>query len=160
MKAAHSKKHLLLAALFAAGITAGLSQVSIAASDSPAPAPSPMPQNAPWNCPRWSDDPAMQQKHAQFLDETKELRRQLAVKEAGMRALMQSAQPDNAQAAQLAGELFDLREQLRAKAQASGLPMGMMGGHHGMGMGKGKGGCGPCDGSGPNGGGRYHGNRR
>ena len=90
MKAAHSKKSLFLAALFAVGLTAGLSQISIAATDNSAPAPPPMTQKAPWNCPRWSDDPAMQQKHAQFLDETKELRKQLAVKQAGMRALMQS----------------------------------------------------------------------
>lgn len=153
---------LLLTALLTVGLSAGLSQTGIAASDSSDPASAPMvAYRASQDCPRWSDDPALQQKHAKFLDETRELRKQLAVKQAGMRALMQASQPDSAQVAQFEGELFDLREQLRAKAQESGLPFGMMGGcrgGHGMGMGKGD--CGPCMGAGPHGGGRFHGSRR
>lgn len=156
-------QNFLWAALLAVGLTAGVSQVGIAATDGSDPASAPMVvyRRAPQDCPRWSDDPAMQQKHAKFLDETRELRKQLTVKQAGMRALLHAAQPDSAQVARLAGELFDLREQLRAKARESGLPFGMMGGcrgGHGMGMGRGD--WGPCMGAGPHGGGRFHSGRR
>ena len=67
-----------------------------------------------------------------FLAETTELRKQMAEKRAAMRALMKGTNPDQEQASKLAGEIFDLREQIRPKAQAAGLPprmmMGMMGG--------------------------------
>ena len=66
-----------------------------------------------------------------FLSETTELRKNMAEKRAAKRAVMSSTTPDPAKASQLAGELFDLREQLRTKARAAGLPAGMM-----MGMGR------------------------
>ena len=74
-----------------------------------------------------------------FLTETKELRKQVAEKRAAKRAIMKSANPDPQAVAKLAGELFDLREQLRVKATAAGLPsqfmmkMGGMGGGSMMG---------------------------
>lgn len=61
-----------------------------------------------------------------FLAETTELRKQMAEKRAEKRAVMRSTTPDPEKASQLAGELFDLREQLRTKAMAAGLPAGMM----------------------------------
>ncbi len=79
-----------------------------------------------------------------FLQETTELRKQMAEKRAAMRALMNSTNPDPEQASRLAGEMFDLREQIRPKAQAAGLSPRMM-----MGM-MGRMGGGPqmgCDGS-------------
>lgn len=86
-----------------------------------------------------------------FLSETVELRKNMAVKKAAKRAVMSSTTPDPEKASQLAGELFDLREQLRTKARAAGLPAGMM-----MGMGRmGSGQMMPC--SGQRMGGRYHG---
>ena len=86
-----------------------------------------------------------------FLSETVELRKNMAVKRAAKRAVMSSTTPDPAKASQLAGELFDLREQLRTKARAAGLPAGMM-----MGMGRmGSGQMMPC--SGQRMGGRHHG---
>ena len=83
-----------------------------------------------------------------FLDQTVDLRRKMVENRARMRALMRSSNPDPDQVAKLAGEIFDLREQLRAKARENGLPgmgpmgmMGMMGagcvGPMGMGMGAG-----------------------
>lgn len=150
MKTTNNKKSLLIAALLATGMTMGfgLTGISNAADATPA---APAAQADSWNCPWLSNDPAMQQKHAKFLQDTKELRKQLAVKQTAKRTLMRSAQPDSAQAQQLTGEIFDLREQLRAKAQAEGLPMGMMGRgfHGGPGMGRGDGNWGPCNGMGP-----------
>ncbi len=79
-----------------------------------------------------------------FLTESKVQRKAMAQKRAAMRALMQSESPDSAKAEKLAGELFDLREELRVKALAAGVPpqmiMNRMGGnkHHrggGFGMG-------------------------
>ncbi len=61
-----------------------------------------------------------------FLSETTALRKNIAEKQAAKRALMRGATPDPDKAAALAGELFDLREQLRTKAQAAGLPAGMI----------------------------------
>ena len=81
--------------------------------------------------------------HDKFLAETVELRKQVTEKQAVMRAIMQADTPDTTQAGQVAGELFELREKLRAKAQEAGLPFPMMG----MGMGPGCGfGDGPGDG--------------
>jgi len=88
-------------------------------------------------------DTATMEARDTFLAETTELRKNMAEKQAAMRALMKNTNPDPKQAAQLAGEIFDLREQLRTKAKAAGLPAhmmmgkmgnnGMMGGkHHGM----------------------------
>lgn len=56
-----------------------------------------------------------------FLDETAELRKQFASKRAEMHALMRNDNPDAKRAAQLQGEIFDLREQLRLKAREKGI---------------------------------------
>ena len=61
-----------------------------------------------------------------LLSETVELRKQMAQKRAEKRALMKSDNPDPAKAAALAGEIFDIREQLRTKANAAGVPMQML----------------------------------
>ncbi len=78
-----------------------------------------------------SFDEATLKAHDTFLSETTELRKNMAKKRAAKRAVMSSTTPDPAKASQLAGELFDLREQLRTKARAAGLPAGLM-----MGMGR------------------------
>ncbi len=81
-------------------------------------------------------DAAMQAKLNTFLTENAGLRKQLAMKRAEYQAMMLSASPNPAQAAALAGEIFDLRYTLQTKAQAAGLA-GCLGG---MGMGRGMGG--------------------
>lgn len=68
-----------------------------------------------------------------FLNETTSLRKNIFEKQAAKRALMKGTSPDPEKAAALAGELFDLREQLRTKAQAAGLPVGMVNGMGRMG---------------------------
>ena len=158
MKTSGNKKKLLLAALLTTGITMGLAHTGIAANTT-VTQPAPAPQAGTWNCPWLGNDPAMIEKHNKFLQETTTLRKQMAVKQAEKRSMMRSSQVDSAKVSQLTGEIFDLREQLRAKAQENGLPMGMMGGGMGRGKGMGAGGgawwgpCGawwgPCDGTGP-----------
>ena len=71
-------------------------------------------------------DKAMLEARDTFLAETTELRKSMAEKKAAMRALMKNTNPDPEKAETLAGELFDLREQLRVKAKAAGLPAHMM----------------------------------
>ncbi len=80
----------------------------------------------------------MQKTRDAFLLETKELRKNIAIKHAAMRAMMRSTNPDPVKVSSLAGEIFDLREQLRTKARAKGLPghgfMGPQGMHPGCNM--------------------------
>ena len=95
----------------------------------------------------------MMQNRDAFLKETKELRKNMMVKRSEMEALMQGTNPNPEQVAVLAGELFDLKEQLREKAQEKGLPGHGLMGPHKMGHG--------CDmmrsGDGPMMKGRHHG---
>lgn len=56
-----------------------------------------------------------------FLSETVALRREMTVKRAEQEALLHSETPDAKRIAQLTGEIFDLREQLLAKAKELGL---------------------------------------
>ncbi len=72
-------------------------------------------------------------KHDAFLAETTELRKSIAQKRAEKRAVMANENPDAQKASKLAGELFDLREQMRTKAKAAGLPGYMMMSRMGMG---------------------------
>jgi zinc resistance-associated protein len=77
-----------------------------------------------------------------FLKDTVELRKSMAMKRAEQKALMNNDNPDAKRIAELSGELFELREQLAAKAQEAGLKdIGM----RGPGLGGG------CDGKGPGG---------
>jgi len=68
-----------------------------------------------------------------FLDTTVSIRKAMTTKRAEMRAIMKNAAPNAEQAARLSGELFDLREQLRAKAQENGLNVSALRGLMGMG---------------------------
>ncbi len=63
-----------------------------------------------------------------FLQDSKDLRKSMMVKRSEMRAMMQGTNPNPEKVGVLAGEIFDLREQLRTKAIANGLPgRGFMG---------------------------------
>jgi len=96
-------------------------------------------------------DEAAQEKVSAFREATIELRKEIAMKRAEKRALMQAQTPDAATVAKVEGELFDLRSEMQKKAQEAGMPMmgagmGMgMHGFHGRGGGRGQGyGMGPC----------------
>lgn len=87
-------------------------------------------------------DPAVQEKLDKFYLETQDLRKQMVVKQAERRALMQSANPDPAAVSKAAGELFDLQTAMHDKAVAAGVdqyigPMMQGGGGRGQGMGPG-----------------------
>ncbi|MFV0438345.1 MAG: Spy/CpxP family protein refolding chaperone [Desulfopila sp.] len=88
-------------------------------------------------------DPAVKEKMDTFYNDTSDLRRQIVVKQAERRALMQNTSPDPAAVSKVSGELFDLHNSMRAKADAVGIsqymgprmmnggPMGGGYGHHG-----------------------------
>ena len=154
MKLTRTTKNIALAAVLTSGLAlAGTSAIAQAPADTTAPVTKPGYRQV---------DPQMVKAHTTFLNETVEVRKQLAEKQAMLRAIMAADTPDTAQAGKVAGELFDLREQLRAKAQAAGLPYPMLGMGRGMGMMGGMG-CGmglgvdddwtPGDGKGPH---RHH----
>ncbi len=90
-------------------------------------------------------DPATQEKVNKFFKDNLPLHKQIAMKQAEKRAIMQSEKPDPQAAAKVAGELFDLRTAMHDKAEAAGVSqyLGPMGG--------GKGGRGPGSGMGMNG---------
>ncbi len=69
-------------------------------------------------------DAETREKHSAFLTATTALRKDIAVKRAEKRAIMRSDNPDPNQTAQLTGELFDLRSQMRAKAEEAGIAYG------------------------------------
>lgn len=85
-----------------------------------------------------------------FFEETKDLRKELTVKNAELSAVMNQEKPDEKKVAKLSGEIFDLRTQMREKAQESGLHNGYgpgafgpgycqnFGGGQGMGRGYGR----------------------
>ena len=134
MERTTSKKKIMLAAILTSGLTLAISQAVLA---QPGQGGGPAAKGTP---PCYQQmDPAMEKAREKFLSETVELRKQMAEKHAVMRALMSAGAPDTVKAGQVAGELFELREKLRAKAKEAGLPYPMMGAGCGMGEGMGMG---------------------
>ena len=92
-------------------------------------------------------DPEIRAKVVQFRDDNLSLRKEIVMKRAEKRAIMNSTNADPAAAAKIAGELFDLRTAMREKAKAAGVEsyMGRFGKNGGMGpgsmMGRGHGNC-------------------
>ena len=66
-------------------------------------------------------DEETQKIYTEFKNETKELRREMAVARAQMRALMQGSSPDQKEVGDVAARLFDLRANLMAMAEKSGM---------------------------------------
>lgn len=83
-------------------------------------------------------DPAAKEKLDQFFVDTQDLHKQMAIKQAERRAMMQAANPDVAAAGKITGEIFDLRTTIRAKAAEAGVDQYL--GPRGMGRGGKKGG--------------------
>lgn len=79
-------------------------------------------------------DAASKAKLDKFHDETQDLRKQMVMKHAEQRAVLSSTNPEPAKAAKLAGEIFDMRAAIQAKAKAAGVQELM--------------GCGACQGPG------------
>ena len=104
------------------------------------------------NCPQMQGqmgqqmDKATQDKLDAFQRDTQALRKQIIMKHAEMRAMMESDNPNPAAASKISGELFDLQATMQDKAKAAGVSA-YLGGGCGMGMGHGgmmggRGGCG------------------
>ena len=68
-------------------------------------------------------------KFEEFLTDTKDLRRQIAIQSAEKEAMLHSKNPDAMSVAKVAGDLFDLQNTLREKARAAGLPRHFHRGH-------------------------------
>ena len=130
-KKAFTKMALLI---FAAGAVLLTGTLTIAASQDTAP---PKAAHHGMKKPCWFNKDMRKARDA-FLMDTKKLRKDVAIKRAVMRAMMHSTNPDPVKVSSLAGEIFDLREQLRTKAEAKGLPglgfMGQQGMHSGCDM--------------------------
>ena len=75
-------------------------------------------------------DEATKAKFDVFFKDTLELRKEIVVKRAEKKALMHAEEPDAKKVGKIAGELFDLRNSMRTKAEAAGLGdyIGMRGG--------------------------------
>ena len=80
-------------------------------------------------------DDATQGKIEAFYRDTQDLRKQIVMKHAEMRALMQSETPNSAAVSKLSGELFDLQAAMQDKAKAAGVDEYIGGPGNGMGMG-------------------------
>ena len=128
MEINNTKKKLMLAAILTSGLTLAISQATFA--ETAKPVPQDKQDCAPCQSQMTTE---LQKAHEKFLNDTVPLRKELTEKNAVMRALMQAGTPDTVKASQVAGELFELREKLRAKAKEAGLPMAMGLGNDGMG---------------------------
>ena len=87
-------------------------------------------------CNNWSSNEQDKEKVDAFFSETKETRKQLAVKGSERRALMSQDDPDEKRVATLTGEIFDLKNQLDEKAKETFgdiPPFGHMRGRGGLG---------------------------
>ncbi|MBV5317028.1 MAG: periplasmic heavy metal sensor [Desulfobulbaceae bacterium] len=141
MELTTSKKKIMLATILSTGLALAISQSALAQPT----APELEGKKGTPPC-QYQLDPATQKAHDKFLSETVAMRKEMVEKNAALRALLNAGTPDTAKASQLAGELFELREKMRAKAKEAGLPMLMMGQDdmsgmpcQGMGMGMGMG---------------------
>lgn len=126
-------KKVFLATILTGGLALAISQAVIAQ-------PGLGPQGlGPKGGPAYAQkmDPAIEKARDKFLTETAVERKELAQKNAALRVLMNSSNTDTTEVAKLAGEVFELREKLRAKAREAGQPLHMMmwGSGNGMGCG-------------------------
>ncbi len=133
MERTTSTKKIVLTALLTSGLALAISQSALAQPGQPDPQTKKTAHHYTHQM-----DADMQIAREKFLGETVAIRKQLVEKNAMMSALANAQAPDATKISQLAGELFDLREQLRVKAKEAGLPM------MGMGMGMGMGDMMPC----------------
>lgn len=126
MKTMNTKKRILLATLLTSGLTLAISQAVIAEPTKSVPPPA-------QNTPAKMIPPPGFERHAElikvrdtFLADTIAQRKALAEKSAEMQAIMKNNAPDPAKASAVAGQLFDIHEQLRAKAKTLGFPLPML----------------------------------
>ncbi|MGD9947886.1 MAG: hypothetical protein AB7U29_05330 [Desulfobulbus sp.] len=133
MKTTNTKNKLMMAAILTSGLTLAISQAVMAQPAKPG-GPGPQGKEVDATC-RYQMNSELQKVQDKFLTETVAERKALAQKNAEMRAIMKAGTPDTTKASEVAGELFELREKLRLKAQEIGMPLPMLlMGHDGDGM--------------------------
>jgi zinc resistance-associated protein len=124
MELTSTKKKIMMAAILTSGLTLAISQAVSAQSHQQAEHGTKGTAEMP--CSQMQMTTEMQKARDKFLSETTPIRKELTQKRAEMRAIMAAGTPDATKASQVAGELFELREKLRAKAQEAGLPLPML----------------------------------
>lgn len=124
MKTTNTKKKIMMAAILTSGITLAISQ-AVMAQPGKHGDHSAQEQKVDKPC-QYQMNSEMQKARDKFLTETVAERKAFAQKNAEMRAIMKAGTPDTTKASEVAGELFELREKLRNKAQESGLPLPML----------------------------------
>lgn len=134
MKTMHTPKKIMMAAILTSGLTLAISQAVMAQPEKHGAADG---KGKDVNNPcQYQPNSEMQKARDKFLSETFAERKAMAQKSAEMRAIMQAGTPDTTKASEVAGELFEIREKLRAKATEAGMPLPMlMMGHGCDGMG-------------------------
>ncbi|MGE4560393.1 MAG: hypothetical protein AB7E77_09340 [Desulfobulbus sp.] len=124
MNTTNTKKKIMMAAILTSGLTLAISQAVMA---QPAKNGGHGPQGGKVdNLCQYQMNSEFQKARDKFLTETVAERKALAQKRAEMRAIMKAGTPDTVKASEVAGELFDLREKLRLKAQESNIPLPML----------------------------------
>lgn len=124
MTTTNTKNKLMMAAILTSGLTLAISQAAVA---QPSQGGGNSPQGAQVDMPcHYQMNSEFEKTREAFLQDTTTERKLLAQKKAEMRAIMKAGTPDTVQASTVAGELFELREKLRLKAQATGLPLPLL----------------------------------
>ena len=124
MKATNTKSKLMMAAILTSGLTLAISQAAMA---QPGKQGGNGPQSKGVDAPcHYQMNSELQKVRDKFLAETVAERKALAQKKAEMRAIMQAGTPDTVKASEVAGELFELREKLRLKANENNMPLPML----------------------------------
>ncbi|PIE57582.1 MAG: hypothetical protein CSA33_07635 [Desulfobulbus propionicus] len=106
-------KRMLLAMIVTTGLSFAITEAAVAQHHHHAREPT-------W-CQGQERNPEKLEKLTAFMKETKSLRKLLAEKRAEMRAIMEAQNPDPALAGKVAGELFEVQEQVRVQAWEKGL---------------------------------------
>lgn len=124
MNTTNTKKKIMMAAILTSGLTLAISQ-AVMAQPGKHGGHSLQEQKIDKPC-QYQMNSEMQKARDKFLTETVAERKAFAQKNAEMRAIMKAGTPDTTKASEVAGELFELREKLRNKAQESGFPLPML----------------------------------
>jgi hypothetical protein len=96
----------------------------------------------------WSADPASDPVFTKFLDETADIRKEIALDRAELNALMAGENPDAKRVRELTASITDNKEKLAEIARANDLGAPGTGGYGGCGnRAGGRGGCGTCAGA-------------
>ncbi|NLX19268.1 MAG: hypothetical protein GXY53_08325 [Desulfobulbus sp.] len=127
MKLNMPSKKIVAATIFTSALAFTISQAALAEPVQPASTDAAKTTGSEKLVSRVQMHTEIQKAHDKFLDDTVAIRKELAEKRAVMRALLYAGTPDTVKASQVAGEIFELQENLRAKAKEAGLPFSWSG---------------------------------